>query len=125
MRKPEFEQFRQSLLRRAKPLPQRDREPYRKAIVDLLEESGVVLVQRARKDGHDDALTEFHATWIGPDFSPDYVISTLKSLWPGAVFPTGEQKYWIEVEEEIVDLLFAWDNGDGQFLTGKTRITLG
>jgi hypothetical protein len=125
MRKPEFEQFRQSLLRRAKPLPQQQREPYRHKLVDLMEDSGLFLVQRARKDGHDDALTEFHATWIGTDFSPETVTDALKELWPGAVFESGSQKYWIETEEEIVDLLFAWDNGEDRFLTGRIRVTPG
>jgi len=124
MKKPDFEQFRQSLLRRAKALSQQEREPFRAAIVSLLDDSGLILVQRARKDGHDPALIEVHGSWIGTDFSPDHVIQSLRDLWPGNVFASGEQKYWIEAEDEIVDLEFAWDNGSGQFVTGKIKVTV-
>lgn len=124
MRKPEFEQFRQSLLRRAKALPQQQREPYRLGIVALLEDSRLFLVQRARKDGHDDALIEIHGSWIGTDFSPTAVIDSLKQAWPGSVFGSGEQKYWIEAEDEIVTLQFAWDDKNGCFVTGLVKITV-
>ena len=124
MRKPAFEQFRASAIRRSKSLPQQAREPYRAAIVALLEDSGLFLVQRARKDGHDDALIEVHASWIGTDFSPDGVIESLRAMWPGAVFGAGEQMYWVEHEDEIVTFEFAWSNGEGQFLTGRIKITV-
>ncbi|MFI5385174.1 MAG: hypothetical protein ACHQ50_03545 [Fimbriimonadales bacterium] len=124
MKKPEFEQFRKSLLRRAKAVPQQQREPYRLAIVSLLEDTGQFLVQKARKDGHDDALIEVHGSWVGTDFSPDTVTAALRDTWPGAVFGSGEQGCLIEHEDEVATLQFAWDSGDGQFLTGRVKITV-
>jgi hypothetical protein len=123
MKKPDFEQFRQSSLKHGKALPQQQREPYRQAIVDLLEDTRQFLVQRARKDGHDDVLIEIHCSWIGTAFSPETVIETLREVWSGDVFPIGEKKHWIEAEDEIVTLEFAWDAGDGQFLTGRIKVT--
>jgi hypothetical protein len=124
MRKPEFEHLRQSLLRRGKAMPQQQREPYRAGIVKLLEDTGLFLVQKARKDGHDDALIEIHSSWIGTDFSPDAVIESLRALWPGGMFPAAESKYWIEAEDEIVTLEFAWDAGERGFLTGRLKVTV-
>jgi hypothetical protein len=124
MKKPEFEQFRHALLRRAQPLPQQQREPYKAAIVSLLDDSGMFLVQKSRKDGHDDALIEVHCSWVGTDFSPDHVIQTLRELWPGAIFEKGEKKHWIEAEDEVVVLEFAWENGGGQFVTGRIKVTV-
>ncbi|HVT12259.1 MAG TPA: hypothetical protein VHE55_08325 [Fimbriimonadaceae bacterium] len=122
MRKPEFEQFRQATLRQAKALPQQQREPYRTGIVRLLEDTDLFLVQKARKDGHDDALLEIHGSWIGTEFSPEAVMQALRDLWPGKMFASGEVKHWIEAEAEIVTLEFAWNSGAGQFLTGRIKI---
>jgi hypothetical protein len=124
MRKPEFEQFRQSLLRKAKAMPQQQREPYRAGLVKLLEDTGLFLVQKARKDGHDDALIEIHSSWIGTDFSPEAVIASLRELWPGGVFDGGETKYWAESEDEIVMFDFAWNAAERGFLTGLIKVTL-
>lgn len=123
MRKPEFEQFRATVLKSSRPIAQQDREPIRQRVVSLLEDTGLFLVQRARKDGHNEALIEVHAAWVGTDFSVDAVIDCLKSSWPGNVFEGGEQKFWIEPEEEVVELWFAWR--DDQFVTGHIKITVG
>jgi len=124
MKKPEFEQFRGALLRRAKAIPQQAREPYRLGIVRLIEDTGLFLVQRARKDGHDQALIEIHCSWIGTDFSPDAVKATLREVWPGALFGAGQEGSLIESEDEIVTLEFAWDGGAGLFLTGRIKVTV-
>lgn len=125
MKKPEFEQFRTTLLRHGKAIPQQQREPYRQAIVSLLEDSGLFLVQKARKDGHDDAQIEIHGSYVGTDFSPDAVKDALRSIWPGDVFvASGEEGNWVETEDEITTLQFAWDGGSGQFLTGRVKITV-
>lgn len=123
MRKPEFEQFRATVLKNSRPMPQQQREPYKAKVVSLLEDTGLFLVQKARKDGHDPALIEVHAAWLGTDFSVEAVIEALKSTWPGEVFENGEQKYWIEAEEEVVELWFAWRNDN--FLTGHVKVTVG
>jgi hypothetical protein len=123
MRKPEFEQFRTSLLRRTQALPQQQREPFKDAIVKLLDDSGLFFVQKSRKDGRDDALIEVHCSWVGTDFSPDGVIAALRSLWPGEVFGKGEKKHWIEAEDEIVTLEFAYD-AEYRFLTGRVKVTV-
>ena len=124
MRKPEFEQFRQSLIRRSKPLPQQAREPYREATVKLLEGTGEILVQKARKDGHDTALVEIHGSWVGTDFSPEAVMSTLKGAWPGDLFSGAPEMHWIEHEEEVVTLDFACDLPNDQFVTGRVKINV-
>ena len=124
MRKPEFEQFRRALIRTAKPIPQQAREPYRLAIVSLLEDTGLFLVQKARKDGHDEALLEVHGSWVGTDFSTDAVKTALLQAWPGAVFSSGTDNFLIESEEEVATLQFAWDSGAGQFLTGRIKVTV-
>ncbi|HTQ10762.1 MAG TPA: hypothetical protein VMI31_11865 [Fimbriimonadaceae bacterium] len=124
MRKPEFEQFRRTLIRKAKALPQQAREPYRLAIVGLLEDTGLFLIQKARKDGHDEALLEIHGSWVGTDFSPDAVKAALLETWPGGVFGSGEQGFLLESEEEVAILQFAWDSGQGQFLTGRIKIVV-
>jgi len=124
MRKPEFEQFRRSLIRRAKAIPQQAREPYRLGIVKLLEDTGLFLIKRARKDGHDEALLEIHGSWVGTDFSPDAMKAALSEAWPGSVFGAGVQNSLVESEEEIVTLQFAWDAGNGQFLTGRIKVTV-
>jgi hypothetical protein len=124
MRKPAFEQFHRTTLRSGKPMPQQQREPLRAAIVELLENTGLFLVQKARKDGHDDALIEVHGSWIGTDFSPEAVIEALQSTWPGTLFEGGENQYWIEAEDEIVTLVFAWNPGERGFLTGRVKVTV-
>ncbi len=94
------------------------------AVVSLLEDTGLFLVQKARKDGHDEALIEIHGSWVGTDFSPDAVMSALRESWPGALFPSGEQSSLVEHEDEVATLQFAWDDGSGQFLTGRVKITV-
>jgi hypothetical protein len=122
MKKPDFEHHRQSLLRAGKPLPQQAREPYRVALVQLLEDTGLFLVQRARKDGHNEALIEIHASWVGTDYSPDAVIAALRDLWPPESLK--DQKHWIEAEDEVVTLQFAASVGEGQFLTARMKVTV-
>lgn len=123
MKRPQFEHFRRSLAAKAKPLPQQAREPYRAAIVLLLEETGEILVQKARKDGHDEAMIEIHGSWVGTDFSTGAVISRLRAHWPGSLFAEGEAMHWIEAEEEVVTLSFAASLGAGA-LTGRVKITV-
>src|ERR1041385_4943823 len=125
MKKPDFYHFRESMLRQGQPMRQQDREPYRAAIVNLLEEGGKILVQKSRKDGHNESLVEIHGSWIGTDFSTAAMIEALKNSWPNGLFPDGEEKHWIEGEEEIVTLDFAWmSGGDRGFLTGRIKLTV-
>ncbi len=125
MRKPEFEHLRHTVLARSKPIPQKDREPYRESLVTLLEDTGLFLVQKARKDGHDDALIEVHASWIGTDFSTEAVVDALKSNWSAKAFDGGEVKHWIDVEDEVVTLEYVWSGSGAGFLTGRVKVTLG
>lgn len=125
MRKPEFEQLRHSLIRAAKAMPQQEREPYRQKMVSMLEEDGLLLVQRARKDGHDDALIEVHASWIGTDYSTEAIIGALKTVWARGFVEGGQLRHWIESEDEVVTLEFAWSGPGSGFLTGRVKVTLG
>ena len=121
-KKPEFEQFLHTLLKTGKPLVQQAREPYRAAAVDLLENTGDILVQRARKDGHKDVQIEIHGTWVGPSYDPFAVVKQLRALWPGSLFSSGEELHFVEYKEEVVTLRFGWKDGDA-YLTGLIKIT--
>ncbi len=103
-------------------MPQQAREAYKQAIIDLLEGTHDVVVQKSRKDGHDEALIDVRGSWMGTDFSPGHVKSELKDTWPGDLFEKGEQMHWIENEDEATVLEFAWV-GEAGFLTGRVKIT--
>lgn len=124
MRKPEFEQFRAHLLKSGKPIPEHRREPYRLAVVSLLEDSSDVLVQKARKDGHPDAQIEIHGSWVEAGFTTEDGVAMLAQMFPGAVFSGGREMHWVEADDEVIILEFAWDAEDGEFLTGRVKIVV-
>lgn len=121
IKKPAFDQFVHVAMKEGKALQQQAREPYRHAIVEFLESEGDILVQKARKDGHDDASIEIHAIWVGPSYDPDDVVRVMRESWPGKLFPKTEQMHWVERDEEVVTLRFMWHSA-AQFLSGKITI---
>jgi len=123
IKKPAFETFRSQLIASGKPIAEKDIVPIQARIVTQLDTIRELLVQKARRLSHKDGLVEITATWVGLDASQKEAVAILKRSWPGAVFESSEEQFWVGDSEEAVLLNFAVRYPEDRYLTGRILVT--
>lgn len=119
--KPKFEQLRKQTLERLKPMREADVAAAQAKIVDLLNHTGDILIERARRPNHTDPLIVINGDWLGPASSHGDIRTALLEHWPGEAFGEMENSYHIEDVEEVVVLRFVATT-DERYLTGRVSI---
>lgn len=119
--KPKFEQARHEALKHKKPLREADVVAIQARLVDLLNHTGDLLVERAKRPNHTDPLLEITAAWMGPASSHEEIRDALREAFPGEAFGELPVDFHLEDIEETVHLRFVATSVE-RYITGRVLV---
>ncbi len=120
--KPAFEQTKTQYLRRLRALAYKEFAEFERQAVELLESTGLILVQKVRKTGKPDSMVDFSCQWVGLSPAPHEMEQTLKRLWPPQYLLKGQEFFTTVPVDEAMSLIYAAEPEEGRFLTGRILV---
>lgn len=121
--KPAFEQFRHAVIKAGRPMLEKNVVPIQAAVVTSFETFPELLVEKARRLPHHEAMIEISAKWLGVATDQDEVIALLKREWNDGVLGADHCKFHVGPVDERVVLQFAANYEDSRYVTGRVSVT--
>jgi hypothetical protein len=97
--------------------------PIQAAVVAALEKFPDLIVEKARRLPHPDAMLEISAKWLGLGSDQDDVLRILKREFSDEALGAAHAKFHVARVDESIELLFAGTYDDNRFLTGRVLVT--
>lgn len=119
-----FEQTLVELRKSRKPAPHWTLREIATRIENLLEETGVFLIQKSTKAGQVEAMLELTATWLGSQADERGATGRLESVWPGKVFDEAFERHTFYPRDENLVLAFAAEIGEDRYVSGRIAVML-
>jgi hypothetical protein len=104
--------------KKLRPYSDADLKPLETALVDALDTIPEIVVQKVRRQPHNEIQLEATCVWTGAAADDRDVLATIRNAFPWSALPT-EQKFETDRERDRVEIRFAAVSESGRLLRGR------